>query len=474
MTSFVLVPGALHCPAHFGKLVGPLEYGDQNEAIVVELPAPAADSEATFKMHLAVVLAAVDSATKPVVLVGHCTAGRLITAVAAAHHASCIRRLVFLAAETWPGAMAFALEPPAAWRGQGLVRVETGGAVVTVAPGKEDRMAEILFSDAAEVDQAAAAKLLRPSPVYFGESFEQLTLEKYWRLPKAYIKCLRDMALPLGHQDAMFERLGEGALRFELDSGHGPFLSCPELLAATMLQIASLPASAFVFRQLCEASWVETPAVENPDDIGLKLLESAEPGSTAPEVVVVEEPEVAGEVRPPKRPYVAPQVGSAEKTVAYRISKSRRDSTLAKVLKFPAGVHLGAPVEYWYDSFVDDPAQYTNSRLNVPERGHEQPLDVDGVSRSLCALGVVASLECSRVAFTWLRVVTKVPGEPWTRAEGLGQVWGIDGREWNGSFAVGETGEFVEHLSTYTKGDAEAFWEDVPKKAKDLLKAMED
>lgn len=175
-----------------------------------------------------------------------------------------------------------------------------------------------------------------------------------------------------------------------------------------------------------------------------------------------------------KRPHVEQEgVGDVGDALAYRISKSRRDSTLAKLLKFPRGVVVGAPVAYWYDSYVDDPAQYTNARLNVPERGHELSLDEAGISRSLCAEGVVTSCECSRIACSWQFVVTKIPGEAWARADSHETIWGLDGREWNGSFAARDGG-FVEHLGKYTKGSAEAFWEDVPRKAAELLAALRD
>ena len=48
---------------------------------------------------------------------------------------------------------------------------------------------------------------------------------------------------------------------------------------------------------------------------------------------------------------------------------------------------------------------YTNSSLNVPERGHELPLDVAGISRSLLAEGRVCTLDCSRVSCAWTSVV---------------------------------------------------------------------
>ena len=43
-----------------------------------------------------------------------------------------------------------------------------------------------------------------------------MTLGHLWQMPKAYIKCLRDEFLLPVHQDAMHDRLREGALKFEL------------------------------------------------------------------------------------------------------------------------------------------------------------------------------------------------------------------------------------------------------------------
>mmetsp|Transcript_98248 Transcript_98248/g.311677 ORF Transcript_98248/g.311677 Transcript_98248/m.311677 type:complete len:476 (-) Transcript_98248:50-1477(-) len=474
MVFFLLVPGALHGSGHFERLAALLRSDGRHEAAAVELPGLVEDHSdpllATFNAHVAAILSAVDSASSPVVLFGHSTAGCLITA-AAEQRSEKIQKLIFLAAETLPGAFSFALDPLAEWAVEGIFAFKSEGKLMAVADGKAERAGEILFSDASDAEREEAVRLLRPSPMVSEEAVANLSLDRYWNIPKAYIKCTQDRAMLPEHQDTMHSRLREGSLRFELASGHGPFVSCPEKLAGLLLEIADMPAVRFrPMRQLCEAAWEE----RDGQGIRLEVLgPAAAPGTQAPKVVQAPEAEqAAAEAPPPKRPHVPPPA-AAGGVVAYRISKSRRDSTLAKVLKFPSGVAVGAPVFYWYESFVDDPAQYTNSRLNVPERGHEASLDVAGVSRSLCAEGVVTWVECSRVACSWRRAVTKVPGEAWAKADDTSQVWGIDGREWNGSYTSSETGSFVENLAKYAKGSADAFWEDVPRKATALLESIE-
>eukprot|EP00933_Yihiella_yeosuensis_P025058 TRINITY_DN19428_c0_g1_i1.p1 TRINITY_DN19428_c0_g1~~TRINITY_DN19428_c0_g1_i1.p1 ORF type:complete len:348 (+),score=69.26 TRINITY_DN19428_c0_g1_i1:137-1045(+) len=292
----------------------------------------------------------------------------------------------------------------------------------------------------------------------------------------------------------MFSRLKDGALKLELESGHGAFISCPEKLASMMLAVSEM--QSLQFRPLCQLCEVEWQEQEEKDELGVHIeILGAEQTHNQEEIAsnaassqvtnLSSNQEGTGENQlhqsrsaqepAPKRQHVPEKPPSAMRSlqVAYRISKSRRDSTMVKVLNFPSGVVVGAPAFYWYESFVDDPAQYTNSSLNVPERGHEESLDVAGISRNLCAEGSVTALDCSRVAFSWDVVVTKVPGQAWEVAECLRQaVWGIDGREWNGSFASSAPGVYFENLTKYTKGTVDAFWEDVPKKATNLLAAV--
>lgn len=61
----------------------------------------------------------------------------------------------------------------------------------------------------------------------------RLTNERFGRVPRTYIECLRDAAIPIGLQRKMCERT---SCRIEtLDADHAPFLSAPSELTALLL-----------------------------------------------------------------------------------------------------------------------------------------------------------------------------------------------------------------------------------------------
>ena len=75
------------------------------------------------------------------------------------------------------------------------------------------------------VQQAAAARL-SPQPK---ASFTQAVTGAPWkRLPSTYVRCTKDQAISLAHQDAMVPRCGNAET---LDTDHSPFASTPAATA---------------------------------------------------------------------------------------------------------------------------------------------------------------------------------------------------------------------------------------------------
>lgn len=224
--------------AHFDKLKAILP----GEVLAVELPGLGASTadpkQQTLETHIAAVVAGIDAAKNPVVLLGHSLAGVTISGAAEARSEK-IKCLVFLAAETRPGPgwMETAASALPSWAGEGLLAPMDGG-MMGIADGKLRRMAEIFFSGAPDAEIDAAAKLLRPQPPGYKEEALVLSDAKFGKLRKAYIKTLKDeVNLPV-HQDTWISRLGSGVATYELDSGHGPFISAPESLAEVLKKIS--------------------------------------------------------------------------------------------------------------------------------------------------------------------------------------------------------------------------------------------
>ena len=88
----------MHAAKHMEKLKPLLEKGG-NEVIAVELPGLGEDKSdplaATLESHVSAIIAAVDRAASPVVLVGHSLAGVTISAARGCGlHCTCNRRAV--------------------------------------------------------------------------------------------------------------------------------------------------------------------------------------------------------------------------------------------------------------------------------------------------------------------------------------------------------------------------------------------
>lgn len=90
-----------------------------------------------------------------------------------------------------------------------------------------DLAGEALFHDCPPEVRAAALARMGAEPV--GPQEERIRLSaRYHALPKHYIRCLEDRAIPPETQEAMTADWPAGSVS-TLPAGHSPFLSCPEL-----------------------------------------------------------------------------------------------------------------------------------------------------------------------------------------------------------------------------------------------------
>jgi pimeloyl-ACP methyl ester carboxylesterase len=94
-----------------------------------------------------------------------------------------------------------------------------------------------LYNCCPESGVTRALSRLTPEPVAPFECPLALTDKRYGQVPRFYIECLRDRAVPLSLQRAMhaaaaFERV------YSIDTDHSPFFSAPEDLVETLHSIA--------------------------------------------------------------------------------------------------------------------------------------------------------------------------------------------------------------------------------------------
>jgi len=231
---FVLVHGAWHGGWCWAGVIKELEQaGHTAEAPTLPGPQPAADrASIKFSDYVDQLVDLLEQQSRPVVLVGHSSAGFLVQA-AAPHAADKIARLVFLNACILPnGQSQFDLVPPEA--AQGLTAAAQASPDNTV-PVLEDFVRGVLMAGEPVEQQDAVIARLTPQPLALfttpvdTTAFEQLTL------PKTVIFCNQDSSLPPGAYRGMAHGLGEHSW-IEVDGGHEALVTQPGLVAAALLE----------------------------------------------------------------------------------------------------------------------------------------------------------------------------------------------------------------------------------------------
>jgi|TARA_B100000809_G_scaffold228454_1_gene241470 pimeloyl-ACP methyl ester carboxylesterase len=243
MTIFVLVHGSAHGSWCWDKVV-PLLEAQGHEAIAVDLPGntygefdiPAARVTLdTYADHVCMVL---DQLDEPVVLVGHSLGGLTVTQTAE-YRPDKIKTLVYLSALLLPSGEAM---KPVASRDPETVRAglqRDSWAVsedLSTVIHHEETLKARFFSDCSDDDTAWAKSMLVPQPSGPLMDPMKTTEENFGRVPRVYIECLQDGAVPLQYQREMQANV-PCQRTLSLETGHSPFLSAPEDLVAHLVSV---------------------------------------------------------------------------------------------------------------------------------------------------------------------------------------------------------------------------------------------
>jgi pimeloyl-ACP methyl ester carboxylesterase len=239
MASFILVHGAMHGGWCWRKLI-PLLEAQGHRVLAPDLPGMGEDptplSEVTLSTWAEFIARRSREAGEKVILVGHSRGGTVISE-AAELAPEPILGLVYLAALLLPaGKKAF----EAAVAEDARNAADSGnGASDGLSLRAEPEAARALFYNRASPEDALwASARLCPEPLAPNRVPLTVTRERWGRLPRAYIECLDDRALPIGLQRAMQAELPCDPV-VTMDSDHSPFLYAPEALAAHLADIAS-------------------------------------------------------------------------------------------------------------------------------------------------------------------------------------------------------------------------------------------
>lgn len=233
MALFALVHGAWHGAWCFDRLV-PALAARGHRAVAFDLPGHGDDrtprAQVTLDGYVARVGEVLARQPEPALLVGH-SMGGIVIAQAGEAHAPRIRTLVYLAAFLpREGESLGSLAIPTAVTPH--LRPEREARVVHFDPaGARDAF----YGDCADADVSAASARLTPQPVAPWTQPVRLGA-RYAALPRHYIECTQDRAIPLAEQRRM--HAATPCRVHTLESAHSPFYSMPERLADVLDRIA--------------------------------------------------------------------------------------------------------------------------------------------------------------------------------------------------------------------------------------------
>jgi pimeloyl-ACP methyl ester carboxylesterase len=239
MASFILVHGALHGGWCWHKLV-PLLEAQGHRVLAPDLPGMGEDrtplAEVTLETWSEFIACLSREAGGQVILVGHSRGGTVISEAAERAPQSMLG-LVYLAALLLPaGRKAFEESVVEDARNA----VESGdGTADQLSLRVEPAAARAFFYNRASPEDALwASARLCPEPLAPNLVPLTVTRERWGRLPRAYIECLDDRAVPIELQRTMQAALPCDPV-VTMDSDHSPFLSEPRALAAHLADIAA-------------------------------------------------------------------------------------------------------------------------------------------------------------------------------------------------------------------------------------------
>lgn len=233
----VLVHGAWHGAWCWAAVQDALDYlGVPSYAI--DLPGHGVSPLPAGDLHgdAACVAAAIDGLGTEVILVGHSYGGAVIGE--AALRTDHVAHLVYISAfvlDEGESAVKIAVlkdvaEDPPSLLGAARSRSDHGTLVL-------DRQAAIpaLYGDAPPAVAQAAVARLNEQPI---ATFVQPATGAAWTTtPSTYVRCLRDRAIPINHQDLMAARC---TAVITMDADHFPLLSRPAETAAVIADLARL------------------------------------------------------------------------------------------------------------------------------------------------------------------------------------------------------------------------------------------
>jgi pimeloyl-ACP methyl ester carboxylesterase len=231
MPPILLIHGAWHGAWCWDRLIPALEARGRR-ASAIDLPSagedPTPPESATLEMWSDRVVAELEALGEPALLVGHSMGGLSITQ-AAERAPERVAKLIYLCAYLPRDGETLASLSRTADPAEMLMRMVYAEDRLTVTVADET-IRPAFYGDCSDEDLAFARARLKPLPLQPIFAPVRVTPQRYGRVPRAYIECTDDHAIPLALQRAMADA-AEPIERRTLDTSHSPFFSAPDRLA---------------------------------------------------------------------------------------------------------------------------------------------------------------------------------------------------------------------------------------------------
>ncbi len=233
MVTYVLVHGGSHGAWCWDKVV-PLLRKKGHVVEAPDLPGHGKDKtpiqEVTLQSCVDKICQVIEAQSEPVILVGHSMGGLVISQVAE-YIPSKITMLVYLTASILKDGESC----ESLFNSTSLTFDFSNDQIFFTIKSKI--AANLFYNDCLKEDVDRALLLLRPEATNIFKTTLHLSNEKYGRVPRVYIECLRDQTLSPDVQKSMY--VASPCLKvISLNTGHSPFLSAPQNLAACLLSLS--------------------------------------------------------------------------------------------------------------------------------------------------------------------------------------------------------------------------------------------